>query len=828
MQHDRRHLNTDFGLGNPAERVRARARPARDGNGLKPHRDPRRRRQPLYSRCSGGYAVVAMIIGYGLVAFRDPHGIRPLVLGIRETPNGVERMVASESVALDALGFDARARHPAGRGRVHRQARLPAQPRSRKARAGYTPCIFEFVYFARPDSIIDNLSVYKARLRMGEKLADKIMRVRPDHDIDVVIPIPDTSRTAAMQVAHRLGRQVSRGLHQESLHRPHVHHAGAVARDAPRCGASSTRSGSSSTARTCCSSTTRSCAARRRSRSSTWRARPARRRSTSRRPRRRCATRTSTASTCRPPASSSRRAAPSSRCSARSAPTGSIYQDLDDLVQAVHHEKADIDGFDTSCFSGEYVTGDVSRAYLDELELIRANSAKAKRDAKVRRRGARRRHDASRRAGCDRGSLLRFLIIDDDADYRRCCATTSRWSGPMRRSTSTNRALRELIAETLALADELDVILLGHPRRARARASTLLQRLRDRPELPAGDRVRAPKRRVRRRRRAQGRSGELLSEGPKCGISGSSTRSRAEMRVGALDRRYRHLARQPQGAERRPASADCSAKLYAGDLSSVYLAEAEDTGERIAFKVLRHVPDSGGGRLFDRFLQEYEVIARVDHPNVVRIFDLGVADDHAYIAMEYLGAGSLAAASERGARSRAWRSTTRGRSAARSPQSTSAGILHRDLKPANIMFREDGTPSADRLRPREADALARGDHRHGTDLRYAVLHEPGAGSRRADGRAFRHLQPGVHSLRDADGRAAVHGQLADGRDLPARARAAPAARRVPSTHLQPILDRMFASRAARALSIRAEAARRSRDRRVAQSSCRGEAASRPT
>ena len=100
--------------------------------------------------------------------------------------------------------------------------------RQTSARRGYTPCIFEFVYFARPDSIIDNLSVYKARLRMGEKLADKILRVRPDHDIDVVIPIPDTSRTAAMQVAQRARRQVSRGFHQEPLHRPHVHHAGAV------------------------------------------------------------------------------------------------------------------------------------------------------------------------------------------------------------------------------------------------------------------------------------------------------------------------------------------------------------------------------------------------------------------------------------------------------------------------------------------------------------------------------------------------------------------------------------------------------------------------
>ena len=90
----------------------------------------------------------------------------------------------------------------------------------------HTPCIFEYVYFARPDSKIDNISVYRARMRMGDRLAEKILRERPDHDIDVVIPIPDTSRTSALQLAQRLGAEVPRGLHQEPLHRPHLHHAG--------------------------------------------------------------------------------------------------------------------------------------------------------------------------------------------------------------------------------------------------------------------------------------------------------------------------------------------------------------------------------------------------------------------------------------------------------------------------------------------------------------------------------------------------------------------------------------------------------------------------
>jgi serine/threonine protein kinase len=132
------------------------------------------------------------------------------------------------------------------------------------------------------------------------------------------------------------------------------------------------------------------------------------------------------------------------------------------------------------------------------------------------------------------------------------------------------------------------------------------------------------------------------------------------------------------------------AKLYSGDLSSVYLAEAEGGGDKVALKVLRHVPDAGGGRLFDRFLQEYEVIARVRHPNVVRIFDLGVADDHAYIAMEYLGAGSLAERLRAPLAPDVAADYVR-QIAAALAAIHGAGVLHRDLKPANIMFRDDGS-----------------------------------------------------------------------------------------------------------------------------------------
>jgi amidophosphoribosyltransferase len=162
-------------------------------------------------RARGGYAVITAVLGLGLVAFRDPHGIRPLVLGKRTAAAGDEYIVASESVALDVLGFE-RMRDVApgeavvitARGELFTQ--MCAQPQQ------HAPCIFEFVYFARPDSMMDDISVHKARMRMGVKLGEKIQRLRPDHDIDVVIPIPDTSRDSAMEIANVLGLKYREGF----------------------------------------------------------------------------------------------------------------------------------------------------------------------------------------------------------------------------------------------------------------------------------------------------------------------------------------------------------------------------------------------------------------------------------------------------------------------------------------------------------------------------------------------------------------------------------------------------------------------------------------
>ena len=158
----------------------------------------------VHARARGGYACIALLLGYGLVAFRDPHGIRPLVLGERVTAEGHEYAVASESVALDVLGFKRlRDVMPGEAVIITDQGQL----HSRRCAEGavHTPCIFEYVYLARPDSMIEDVSVYKARLRMGEKLAEKILRERPDHGIDAVIPIPDTARTAASALAGALG-----------------------------------------------------------------------------------------------------------------------------------------------------------------------------------------------------------------------------------------------------------------------------------------------------------------------------------------------------------------------------------------------------------------------------------------------------------------------------------------------------------------------------------------------------------------------------------------------------------------------------------------------
>ncbi len=380
VKEDRRHLNT----GSDTEillNVFAHELGKQSSNGLTPEHILNAV-EAVHRRCSGGYAVVALIIGYGLVAFRDPHGIRPVVMGVRRTLNGIERMVASESVALKPLGFEFdRDISPGEAVFIDRKGSL--HTRDFSGAVSYSPCIFEFVYFARPDSIIDKMSVYKARLRMGEELAAKILRERPEHDIDVVIPIPDTSRTAAMQVAHGLGVKFREGfmknryigrtfiMPEQSERRASVRRK-LNAIDLEFRGKNVLLVDDSIVRGTT-------------SQQIIDMAREA------------GARKVYFASAAPPvqyanvygidmPAANELVAAGRTVEEVRQfiGADWLIYQDLDALVDAVHHENAEIESFDTSCFSGQYVTGDVGTEYLSGLEALRSNSVKAKRDAQVR------------------------------------------------------------------------------------------------------------------------------------------------------------------------------------------------------------------------------------------------------------------------------------------------------------------------------------------------------------------------------------------------------------------------------------------------------------
>jgi amidophosphoribosyltransferase len=339
----------------------------------------------VYRRCRGGYAVVAMVIGHGVLGFRDPNGIRPLVLGQRDTPRGPEWMLASESVALDMLAF--RFVRDIGPGEavfIDEQGRLHSQ--QIVASVHHTPCIFEYVYFARPDSIIDNISVYRARMRMGDRLADKILRARPDHDIDVVIPIPDTSRTSALQLAQRLGLKYREGFTknryigrtfimpgQEMRERSVRRKLNAI--DLEFRGKTVLLVDDSIVRGTTSAQIIE--LAREAGAKKVYFASAA------------PAVRFPNVYGIDMPATSELIA------SGRSAEEierfiGAdwlVYQDLEDLVAACRHDNAKIKEFDTSCFSGEYVTGDVTAEYLERLQLERSDEAKARR--RDERRGLR-------------------------------------------------------------------------------------------------------------------------------------------------------------------------------------------------------------------------------------------------------------------------------------------------------------------------------------------------------------------------------------------------------------------------------------------------------
>ncbi len=328
----------------------------------------------VHRRCRGAYAAVIMISGFGIVAFRDPYGIRPIVYGRHATPEGLEHMIASESVALDVLGYKLVRDVRAGEalfidmdGNLHAQqcAQNPVQ----------SPCIFEHVYMARPDSIIDGISVYKARLRMGEKLAYKLLREWPDHDIDVVIPIPDTSRAAALEMAKELDVKYREGF----IKNRYIGRTFIMPGQAQR--ARSVRQKLNAidlefrgkNVLLVDDSIVRGTT----SRQIIQMAREA------------GATKVYFASAAPPVRypnvygidmpSIHELVATGRSATEVAAEIGAdrvIYQDLEDLIAAAREGNPEIRQFDTSCFDGVYVTGDVGREYLAAIERIRSDVAK--------------------------------------------------------------------------------------------------------------------------------------------------------------------------------------------------------------------------------------------------------------------------------------------------------------------------------------------------------------------------------------------------------------------------------------------------------------------
>jgi amidophosphoribosyltransferase len=342
--------------------------------------------EAVHRRCRGGYAVVGLLVNHGVFGFRDPWGIRPLVIGTRTAETGQEYMIASESVALDVLGFTLLDDVAPGEavfidqeGVLHRRKCAPV--------TSLRPCIFEHVYFARPDSLMDGISVYKTRMRQGASLAKKIRRQRPDLHIDVIIPIPDTSRIAAQSMAYELNIKFREGLMKNRY----------IGRTFIMPGQSERKKSvrqklnpvplefSGKNVMLVDDSIVRG-------------------------------------TTCRQIIEMAREAGAANVYFASAAPPvrypnvygidmpsaseliahnrsveevceliGAdwlVYQDLEDLVRCSHDGNPHVDGFDCSVFNGEYITGDIDQGYLDRVEQLRNDDAQNERREQLQAEGA--------------------------------------------------------------------------------------------------------------------------------------------------------------------------------------------------------------------------------------------------------------------------------------------------------------------------------------------------------------------------------------------------------------------------------------------------------
>ena len=342
--------------------------------------------EAVHKRCRGGYAVVGLLVDYGVFGFRDPRGIRPLVIGSRETANGQEYMIASESVALDVLGFTLLGDVAPGEaifidqdGQLHR--------RQCAANAKMVPCIFEHVYFARPDSLMDGISVYKTRMRQGAALAKKIRRLRPDLHIDVIIPIPDTSRIAAQSMAYELGIKFREGLMKNRyIGRTFIMPGQSERKKSVRqklnpvplefLGKNVMLVDDSIVRGTTCRQIIEM--ARDAGAANVFFA--------------------SAAPPVRYPnvygidmPSAAELIAHNRSVEEVCELIGAdwlVYQDLDDLVRCSLDGNPEVDGFDCSVFNGEYITGDVDQNYLDRVELLRNDEAQIERRAQFAAEGA--------------------------------------------------------------------------------------------------------------------------------------------------------------------------------------------------------------------------------------------------------------------------------------------------------------------------------------------------------------------------------------------------------------------------------------------------------
>ena len=330
----------------------------------------------VHRRCNGAYAVIGMVVGRGVFAFRDPLGIRPAVIGERITDTGTEYAIASESVALQGLGFSLMRDIAPGEA-VYIDADGTITSRQCADNPQLSPCIFEYVYLARPDSIIDNVSVYKARLRMGETLAKKIKQERPEHDIDVVIPIPDTSRTSALEVAFHLGVKYREGfIKNRYIGRTFIMPGQQQRKKSVRQKLSPVDlEFSGKTVLLVDDSIVRGTT----SGQIVQMARDA------------GAKKVYLASAAPPvrhpnvygidmPAATELIAHDRSVEDIESIIGADwlVYQTIEDLIEAVRYDKHPIDEFETCCFSGSYITGDVDKSYLDALEQRRSDRAQSK------------------------------------------------------------------------------------------------------------------------------------------------------------------------------------------------------------------------------------------------------------------------------------------------------------------------------------------------------------------------------------------------------------------------------------------------------------------